>query len=69
MDNNKFIYCKKFLEEVLGYNLYPWQTKLLKQIIKNPNLKYYIFSGRYNQKILLYQTLSKIQKELIGENL
>jgi hypothetical protein len=69
MDNDKFIYYEKILKETLGYELYPWQTKLLKQIIKNPNLKYYISSGRHNQKILLYKTLSKIQKELTGENL
>lgn len=72
MDISKQEYYKEhpdeFVKEFMGVELFPWQTQMLKEIIKNPNHQYHVCFGRISGRKIFYEAIKKVEAELLKEN-
>lgn len=71
MNTDKKNYYKEHLEEyikeVFGYELFPWQSHLLKKYIENPDVQWVANIGRTSGKRMFFQALDKVKEELLEE--
>ena len=71
MDIEKRNYYKehieKYIKEVLGYKLLAWQSHILKEYIKNPDMRWCANIGRTSGKRMFFQALDKVKEELLEE--
>jgi predicted RNase H-related nuclease YkuK (DUF458 family) len=69
MEQSKIDFYKENPDEFIkdffpNLNLHNYQIELLKTLIKNPDIQYYIRVGRGNQKRAMTDVIGTIYKEL-----